>query len=407
MDDLNSVATKGKPVMRPLLSIVVPTRNRIFCAEHLINYILKFNEDFELIICDNSDVDDLKKIISQKLNDVRLKYSYSNEKLSVVDNFNQALAKSNGEYVLFLGDDDLISPRLFKYVKSLKSRQVDAVLFGRQKSVIHFFWPGVKAAHWGDIGGKLFFSNFSGSEQPVNLQNVIRHANLHLGTGPREMPRAYLGIISRNVAQQVQQKYGALFGGVSPDVYSSHLISSIAKKVIRLDYPMIIPGATPASTSAQRAERSDVGDIKANDHTGRFKDIDWHSQIPQYYAPYTVWALSLYQATLKTHHFISQSGFSHLYAQCLIFTRGHGREIFKAMRSGRTKILLFFCLCLTTIKMIQILFSYFLDKVPALIRQKPGGANYELKDFLFIGDAVDQMEKQLSYVEITTVTEKL
>lgn len=383
-----------------LLSIVVPTRNRVSCAEHLIEYLLSFNEPFELVVSDNSDTDLLKVKVQEKFNQKRLKYFYTNDRLSVVDNFNQALANTTGRYVLFLGDDDSISPRIFDYVKSLERRKVDAVVFGRKKSVVHYFWPGVKAARWGDIGGTLYFSDFSGEEHQVDLDKVVRKAIFNLGNGPQEMPRAYLGIISRKVIQDVNSKYGPLFGGVSPDVYSSFLISSVAKRVLRLDYPMIVPGASPESTSAQRAERSDVGSIGENDHTGRFKEIDWFMQIPKYYSPFTVWALSLFQATQKTCYPIPMSGFANLYALCLLFTRGHVSEVMEAMRFGRARGQFIKCFFLTLEKAAKILFFYVFDRIPTLIRQKPGGARFEIVDFSCIGDAVKEMEKKLAHLKL-------
>ncbi|WP_409480066.1 glycosyltransferase family 2 protein [Pseudobdellovibrio sp. HCB154] len=380
----------------PLLSIVIPTRNRQHYAYLFIKSLLGTKESFELIVNDNSDTKELEEKLTPYKSDSRLNYSYSSEVLSVVENFNSGLSKTTGEYVVFVGDDDFISFRIFDFVRDLKSKEIDTVVFGRKNSVLHYFWPGVKAAQWGDVGGHIYFSDFHGKLQFLDKKSISDFAIEHLGTGPREMPRAYLGIISRNVINKVTEKYGFVFGGVSPDVYSSHLICDVARNVLRYDFPMIIPGAAAASTSAQRAERSDVGgDLKKNDHTGRFKNIDWNMKIPKYYAPFTVWALSLFQATLLTKTKVSEKAYAHLYAQCLLFARGHTAEVKKAMKHDRSTIGFLVISILTGFKMAEILTHFVLSKSLVFIRQKPGGAKYGLEGFENIEMAVSAMENQL------------
>ena len=60
---------------RPLLSIVIPTRNRQKYLLSTVASILEItSDDFEIIIHDNSDTDSLKGLITQDCLDPRIDY---------------------------------------------------------------------------------------------------------------------------------------------------------------------------------------------------------------------------------------------------------------------------------------------------------------------------------------------
>ncbi|MNT58405.1 Spore coat polysaccharide biosynthesis protein SpsA [compost metagenome] len=57
----------------PLLSIIIPTRNRKEYAASAIRSILSIpSEDFELIVQDNSDNDELLALLASQAHDTRL-----------------------------------------------------------------------------------------------------------------------------------------------------------------------------------------------------------------------------------------------------------------------------------------------------------------------------------------------
>src|SRR3546814_10365190 len=59
----------------------------------------------------------------------RLKVVRPGTGISVVDNFNTALSHATGDYVCFIGDDDLIAPEIVDIACKAKSLSVDAVRF--------------------------------------------------------------------------------------------------------------------------------------------------------------------------------------------------------------------------------------------------------------------------------------
>lgn len=85
-------------IKKPMLSIMIATKNRIPYCIHVIETILKFpDQDFELVIQDNSDTLELKEYCDV-ITDKRFKYNYTPPPFSSIDNFNKVISLSKGQY---------------------------------------------------------------------------------------------------------------------------------------------------------------------------------------------------------------------------------------------------------------------------------------------------------------------
>lgn len=380
----------------PLLSIVVPTRNRQLTALTLIRVVLERIPDCQVIVTDNSDDSTLRELLREWMEDQRLIYRYYAEQLSVVENFNRAIEFAEGEYICLLGDDDMIGPGICEVVEWAKKNSIDAVSYRSKGRELHYFWPGVTHKYWGEMGGKLLFSHFTGEVERLNVKETSLDAVLHLGSGPRQMPRVYLGLISKELLAKVRERYGNLFGGFSPDVYSSQLLSGVCENAAVVDYPMIIPGGSPKSTSATRAKRADVGELTANDHLGRFDSVVWDARIPRYYSPFTVWAQTHINALMTTGSLIPSRAFAHLYAVCILFTPKHYREVFTSITSNGSVAREISMVVLTGVKLFQVTVRYVMQKMPLLVRRRPSAAAYQEVGIPDTEAALDRLTNVLS-----------
>ena len=101
-------------------SVLLPTRDGARYLGDCIRSVLNQPyENMELIVSDNANTDDTPKIIASFSGDHRLK-AIRNEKLvSVIDNWNNALYASSGDYVLMMGDDDFLLPGYFKRLEEI------------------------------------------------------------------------------------------------------------------------------------------------------------------------------------------------------------------------------------------------------------------------------------------------
>ena len=95
-------------------SVLLPTRNGGKYLESCIESVLNQDyEDMELIVFDNANTDNTAEVVNSFSSDKRLKYFRTDSVVSVTDNWNNALKKSSGDYVLMMGDDDFLLPGYF------------------------------------------------------------------------------------------------------------------------------------------------------------------------------------------------------------------------------------------------------------------------------------------------------
>lgn len=315
-------------VMNPSLSVIIPTRNR---HEYLIPVVKTLVEqtNAEIIICDNSDNKLADESVDEFIHAGRVIYQHTTKKLSVVGNFKMALDMSSGDYLIFLGDDDCVGPGIEDIVQWAKNHDVEAVISYKQRFIANYFWPKIKSKYFGDgYAGKLFLRSYSGGIEKINGKSAIASVLKKPGTGLGSMVRAYHGVISRSLVQRVIEKYGHLFGGVSPDIFSATLLSYEVKKACAVDYPFVIPGASPKSTAGEGAAREDTDALHERDHIKRFgPSLRWDERIPAFYAPHTVWAYSQLKALEEINDPLYTFDFPGLYVRCAIHYPEHWGQI--------------------------------------------------------------------------------
>jgi len=312
----------------PLVSVIIPTHERAKYAVPTIRSMLDLTSEVEVVVCDTSAED----LISMELHDSphlsRLKLVRPGKALSVVENFNTSLTAATGKYLSFIGDDDFVSEQIVTVAKWAEANQVDAIKFSFPTL---YFWPDFRHMTQEDaIAGTLRTSPFSGKVAPHDAKAAALQALANLGGGVMEMPRAYAGLISMELVERIQEKFGALFGGVSPDIYSAFLISQESRKCVYIDYPVIIPGASGASTAGQSAKGEHIGALRDNAHIRPFRDLIWDKRVPEFYSVPTVWSYSLLKAVEKHGRLTDQINFVRLYLKCLIFHKAFMQETLKA-----------------------------------------------------------------------------
>lgn len=320
---------------QPVVSVIIPTHERAHYAVPTIRSMLALQGEVEVVVCDTSAED----LISAELHNTphlsRLKLVRPGKALSVVDNFNTALAAATGKYLTFIGDDDFVSEQIVTVAKWAEVHQIDAIKFSFPTL---YFWPDFRHKTQDDaIAGTLRTSPFSGKVTPHDAKAAALQALANFGGGVMEMPRAYAGLVSMDLVKRIQDKHGPVFGGVSPDIYSAFLISQEAQKCIYIDYPVIVPGASGASTAGQSAKGKHVGALRDNAHIRPFRDLVWDERIPEFYSVPTVWSYSLLKAVEKHGALTEQINFVRLHLKCLIFHRPFLQKTIKAAATYRRK----------------------------------------------------------------------
>ena len=312
----------------PVLSLIIPTHERFRYAKETVKTILAMDIDIELIVCDTSAVNNWTSF-SQNAN---IKVIRPKIEISVVENFNIALSHATGDYVCFIGDDDLIARDIVNIAHGASLLGVEAVRF---TFPIEFYWQDfLHRSNPEAYSGTVWISEYSGHVRELDTHKALREAAARLGHGVFQMPRAYCGLISRALVQRIVAEHGYLFGGVSPDIYSAALIAAHAVKSLEVDFPAVILGASGASTAGQSAAGRHVGQLRDNAHIKPFKNLVWHPLVPEFYSVPTVWSYSLVRALeLITMKPAVRPHWGRLYVQCLIYHRPYLKFTIAAMRN--------------------------------------------------------------------------
>jgi len=94
----------------PNVSVGLPCYNGSrWLAESIESVLHQTYPDFELVIVDDGSTDNSKKIIERYLEDVRVRYLYQENK-GFSGATNRCIADSRGDYIAFMGQDDLWLP---------------------------------------------------------------------------------------------------------------------------------------------------------------------------------------------------------------------------------------------------------------------------------------------------------
>lgn len=313
----------------PVLSVIVPTHNRARYAVPTIQALLATSDEIEVVVSDTSAEDLLSAALAGMPGAARVRLVRPPSGVSVVDNFNAALQAASGDYLCFIGDDDLITGDALRLARWARRQGVDALCLAFPAN---YYWPDFHHRLRGDFyAGTVRVGKFSGRIRPHDPMRALSASARQLGVGVLDMPRAYAGMIARNLARRIIGKYGALFGGVSPDIYSAALIAQECNSCVHVDYPIVVPGHSGASTAGQSARGEHLGKLRDNPHIGAFKNLVWDPRIPEFYSVPTVWSFSLLEALKKTgtEHL---AHFGRLYVRCLLFHRAYRGDTVQAIR---------------------------------------------------------------------------
>lgn len=272
-----------------ILSIVIPTRNRVDYTFNVVEQILAIKEtNFQLVVQDNSDSNELEQRLKIYEFDKRLNYYYDNRVLSFVDNFNEGVDKSIGEYLIILGDDDGVIPDILQIAEWARNNNIEAIT---PSLPFIYFWPnsGVKNV---DETGTLTINDFSCNIKVIKTKRVIKsflrngcHNYLEY-----DMAKLYHGLIKKTVLEKIKFKTGKFIGGLSPDIYLSVAISLTIESVVLLDFPLTISGICKNSGSSDSATGRHTGKLESAPHFRGRNGYAWSKSVPPFYSVETIWA---------------------------------------------------------------------------------------------------------------------
>jgi glycosyltransferase involved in cell wall biosynthesis len=229
------------------ISVLLPTRNRLDYLKLAIESVRRQDdEDWEIVISDNDSIDDIAGHVSS-LGDERIHYSRTDSFLPVTENWNAALSKSSGDYVVMMGDDDALMPGYLTAMRELIARfeQPDMIYVGS----LLFAYPGVDpACPEGFLAPNSYATFMTGGQQPFVLDHTQARDAVQASM---EFRHAFnfnmqLSLVSRRLIEEVRE-HGEFFQSPFPDFYATCAAMLRARRIVVDPCPRVVIGVTPKS----------------------------------------------------------------------------------------------------------------------------------------------------------------
>lgn len=389
---------------RPILSVIIPTHNRFNLASIVIKGILNRFNNTEIVISETSDVAQLDIEFSEYIKLGKVKYVRPKPGVDIVTNFETAFRSSTGEYVLFIGDDDFVGPHIENIVAWVKNNNIDALT---STMPANYYWNDFVSAFSGNkYSSSLVTTKFSSSAQHLD---TIKNLNLSLddlGSGLKNMPRAYHGLVSRTLCTTIINKYGSIFGGVSPDIFSAALIAKESTKAYIIDYPLTIPGSSGNSGAGMSAKGKHIGGLRSNAYMKAFQNLVWNKNIPEFYSVPTVWAYSINDAYNRMDNLnLKKINFLRLYVKCIIFHVDYKKETLDSLKFYLTNNNTFIAILQIFKEVFKEAYNIFL-KIITKINIKLHPHKLEIVKFDTIENAFHSLEQKINISQLTIFDKK-
>lgn len=221
------------------ISIVIPTRNRCEFLQHCLeSCLVTDDENIEIIVSDNNSSDDTRAVVAA-FEDIRLKYVNPEKDLSMRQNFEFALSHSDGDYVIFIGDDDGVLANGLATVRYLIDRYQADVITWRH---ITYIWPTQGPV---PVEGILKFrsKDFCGPLLELNAFRIFDEFCAGKKNNYRDGANIYHGCVSRQVIDKIKENGGQYFQGQIPDVNTAMSNLTVAHRYMWIRNPVTIAGA--------------------------------------------------------------------------------------------------------------------------------------------------------------------
>jgi hypothetical protein len=221
----------------PLLSIVVPTRERADVLVDTLAALLELKmQDVEFIICDNASTDSTPQVVAG-FSDSRIKYSRSDARISMPENFERGLRLATGKYIMTMGDDDFVI-----------EENLELALFRAERDNCDLVYWFRGCFYWGNYPNPALASSFSIPlgrghffVEPVTLLNIS-----YLGFVQYQyMPGVYNSLCNRVFLKRyhdfLRGEYFPKYT-ISLDLFSALVFCALSPSTLYQESPAIVSG---------------------------------------------------------------------------------------------------------------------------------------------------------------------
>lgn len=243
------------------ISILLPTRNRLEYLRFAVESVRRqAYADWEIVVSDNFSEDDIVGYV-RSLNEPRVVYHRTRDFISVTDNWNNALEKSSGDYIIMLGDDDALLSgclaRLDHWIAEYN--HPDLIYLG---GLVYSYPNIVPTSPESYVQLHSYGYFIRGASSPFWLEDDEALA-LVKATMNFKVAIDYnmqFSVISRMMIKKMSQS-GPFFRSPFPDYYATNILLLEAKRRLMVPTPLVAVGVTPKSYGFFHSNQHEKGGI--------------------------------------------------------------------------------------------------------------------------------------------------
>jgi len=256
-------------------SIVIPTRERAdtlkYCLQTCVEQELFDN--YEIIVSDNNSSQATKDVVDS-FNNNRIRYFSTGKTLAMYENFEFAISKATGEYVIVLGDDDGITLKGLYHLDKIITKTSFKVIAWQW---LLYFWPdGVP------IGlENVMYIPTSFAVNVVKGKEAIKSV-IEFKMSYNRLPMLYINsAVHRDVINELKSKTGRVFNSITPDCYSGICMAYLSKQFLFLDRSLTIAAISGKSNgNNQLYKKPDNAIFKEFNQLNDSSAIQFHKSVP-------------------------------------------------------------------------------------------------------------------------------
>lgn len=388
----------GKKPKNKLLSIVIPTKNRYDVLFPTISNILKSfsgREDFEVIVQDNSDDNSLALTYLEKANENKIIYNHTDEYLSIVDNTEIALSFSTGEYVVFIGDDDLVSPYILDVLDVISIKKIEALIY----RPAYYWWTSVSFLNedYYHRPGAFWYPKKTNNKCTwIDTKKELKFVLEEGAVGLYSLPRLYHGIVRKEILEKIKNKNGKIVCGASPDMALAISLSLILEKHLKIDYPLTVYGSSKNSGGGWTAEKKHHGKLEDQQHLPEVTVKNWSDKLPRIWSEMTIYPQTVLEALESNSEY--QINFTSFYAGMIVSEPYYFRILCKLiMRHIKNNPKEF-------LRLIEKLLIKLAGKIKRLMQINIIGMPYEVTVFENVSECTNYIKKNKPLINLQSQT---
>lgn len=273
-----------------LLSIVIPTKNRYSTLFVVVQSIIEniTSDDYEIVIQDNSDDNTVVRQFLSEIDNKKIAYYYHKKSIPISDNTELAIENAKGKYILFIGDDDFVSPYVLDVVQKMERENINCLTY----SAGNYWWDSVKFPKenyyqqpqilWMP---KNVNTQFIKKDTKSGLKNMLTKGAIdYYG-----LPRCYHGIVEKTVLEQLKIKTGSYIVGSCPDIDFSVSLALLLNEFYYVDYPVTVFGASKNSGGGWTATKKHYGNLEDKPFLRPNIQEVWDKNIPKVWSEKTIY----------------------------------------------------------------------------------------------------------------------